>query len=220
VAWRASTSTEKPSVFFDSFHHPAICFWRQLPLHMFLRTHAQNRSSVLVRTRTRTRTRTRMPTHAHAHQHHAQAHAHACIMHARRQARINGASARAHTHTPQPKMKSTQTRMCTKSILIIYNFRVLYIFPQIWTGIVGTGKIGQIAAKILSGFSPGRLIGYDVYERCLCVLLWHATCMKGASVSFCGMRLISDGSGDDTHTHTHTHTQTDRQTNRQTHLMW
>jgi len=31
-------------------------------------------------------------------------------------------------------------------------------------GIVGTGKIGQIAAKILSGFSPGRLIGYDVFE--------------------------------------------------------
>eukprot|EP00802_Teleaulax_amphioxeia_P018423 Tamp_18616.p1 GENE.Tamp_18616~~Tamp_18616.p1 ORF type:complete len:348 (-),score=88.88 Tamp_18616:267-1280(-) len=30
-------------------------------------------------------------------------------------------------------------------------------------GIVGTGKIGQIATKILSGFSPGRLIGYDVY---------------------------------------------------------
>jgi phosphoglycerate dehydrogenase-like enzyme len=131
----------------DSLHHPAICFWRQLPLHMFLRTHA------------------------HAHQHHAQAHAHACIMHASRQARINGAS--THTHT-RPKMKSTQNPDVHKIIPIFYNFRVLLYFSQIWTGIVGTGKIGQIAAKILSGFSPGRLIGYDVFERCLCVLLWHA----------------------------------------------
>jgi len=31
-------------------------------------------------------------------------------------------------------------------------------------GVVGTGKIGLITAKILAGFSPGRLIGYDVYQ--------------------------------------------------------
>jgi hypothetical protein len=71
-------------------------------------------------------------------------------------------------------MKSTQNPDVHKIIPIFYNFRVLLYFSQIWTGIVGTGKIGQIAAKILSGFSPGRLIGYDVFERCLCVLLWHA----------------------------------------------
>lgn len=31
-------------------------------------------------------------------------------------------------------------------------------------GIVGTGKIGTVCAKILNGFSPARLIGHDVYE--------------------------------------------------------
>mmetsp|Transcript_40953 Transcript_40953/g.97042 ORF Transcript_40953/g.97042 Transcript_40953/m.97042 type:complete len:338 (+) Transcript_40953:98-1111(+) len=32
-------------------------------------------------------------------------------------------------------------------------------------GIVGTGNIGQIAAKILNGFSPAKLLGYDPYPN-------------------------------------------------------
>jgi len=28
-----------------------------------------------------------------------------------------------------------------------------------------TGNIGQIAAKILNGFSPGKLLGYDPYPN-------------------------------------------------------
>ena len=34
-------------------------------------------------------------------------------------------------------------------------------------GIVGTGNIGTITAKILAGFSPARLLGYDVIQRSL-----------------------------------------------------
>ena len=30
-------------------------------------------------------------------------------------------------------------------------------------GILGTGNIGRITAKILNGFSPGRLLGFDPY---------------------------------------------------------
>eukprot|EP00286_Rhodomonas_abbreviata_P025317 CAMPEP_0181295716 /NCGR_PEP_ID=MMETSP1101-20121128/4299_1 /TAXON_ID=46948 /ORGANISM="Rhodomonas abbreviata, Strain Caron Lab Isolate" /LENGTH=361 /DNA_ID=CAMNT_0023400493 /DNA_START=62 /DNA_END=1147 /DNA_ORIENTATION=- len=30
-------------------------------------------------------------------------------------------------------------------------------------GVLGTGKIGQITAKILSGFGPSRLLGYDLF---------------------------------------------------------
>jgi len=32
-------------------------------------------------------------------------------------------------------------------------------------GIVGTGKIGLITAQILNGFSPGKILAYDVYEN-------------------------------------------------------
>ena len=32
-------------------------------------------------------------------------------------------------------------------------------------GILGTGNIGRITAKILNGFSPGRLLGFDPYPR-------------------------------------------------------
>ena len=32
------------------------------------------------------------------------------------------------------------------------------------TGIIGTGKIGLITAKILNGFSPEKMLAYDVYE--------------------------------------------------------
>ena len=83
----------------DSLHHPAICFWRQLPLHMFLRTHAQNRSPVLIRTRTRMSTpcsRTPAPRTS----------TRTCMHHACKQASTHKWREHTHTHTTQDEVHS------------------------------------------------------------------------------------------------------------------
>mmetsp|Transcript_76401 Transcript_76401/g.111891 ORF Transcript_76401/g.111891 Transcript_76401/m.111891 type:complete len:343 (+) Transcript_76401:123-1151(+) len=48
-------------------------------------------------------------------------------------------------------------------------------------GIVGTGKIGTITAKILAGFSPARLLGYDVFQ---------SDEAKALGVEYCSMEEI------------------------------
>ena len=124
-------------------------------------------SAVPARTHTRTPTRTRTRKHACACAH---AHAH------------------ERTHTPTPTKRThecvclcscacthararthAQTHACAHGTsVMLQNKRFCSnLAVHTWAGIVGTGKIGQIATKILSGFSPGRLIGYDVYPRLL-----------------------------------------------------
>jgi len=88
------------------------------------------------------------------------------------------------------------------------------------TGIIGTGKIGLITAKILNGFSPEKLLAYDVYESveakqlgCVYKPLDAVLAVITTHASVCVYARAPDThthtarARAHTHTHTHTHDQ-------------